>query len=39
MEEMATRRPNCRLVIVPKVGHSLLIERLELCTKHIAHFF
>jgi non-heme chloroperoxidase len=39
MEEMATRMPNCRLIVVPEVGHSLLIERPELCAKHIAHFF
>jgi pimeloyl-ACP methyl ester carboxylesterase len=39
MEEMATRMPNCRLVVVPEVGHSMLIERPELYAKYAAQFF
>jgi pimeloyl-ACP methyl ester carboxylesterase len=39
MEEMATRMPNCRLVVVPEVGHSMLIERPELYAKYAARFF
>lgn len=39
MEEMATHMPNCRLVVVPDVGHSMLIERPELYAKYVARFF
>jgi pimeloyl-ACP methyl ester carboxylesterase len=38
-EEMATRMPNCRLVVVPEVGHSMLIERPELYANYAAQFF
>jgi pimeloyl-ACP methyl ester carboxylesterase len=39
MEEMATEMPNCRLVVVPDVGHSMLIERPELYAKYFVQFF
>lgn len=39
MEEMATRMPDCRLVIVPDVGHSMLIERPELYATYFVQIF
>jgi pimeloyl-ACP methyl ester carboxylesterase len=38
MEEMATRLPDCRLVVVPGVGHSLLLERPDTYLAHLAEF-
>ena len=38
-EEMATHMPNCRLAVIPEVGHSMLIERPELYAKYVAQFF
>jgi hypothetical protein len=31
--------PNCCLVVVPEVDHSMLIERPELYAKYAAQFF
>jgi pimeloyl-ACP methyl ester carboxylesterase len=39
VEEMADRMPNCRLVVVPDVGHSMNVERPELYARHFADFF
>lgn len=38
MEEMAARLPDCRLTIVPDVGHSLLLERPDLYARHVDAF-
>jgi pimeloyl-ACP methyl ester carboxylesterase len=38
MEEMAATMPHCRLVVVPDVGHSLLVEKPELCARYLAQF-
>lgn len=39
MEEMAARMPDCRLVVVPDVGHSLLIERPDIYARYFAEMF
>jgi non-heme chloroperoxidase len=39
MEQMAADMPNCRLAIVPNVGHSMLIERPDLYVRHLSRFF
>ena len=39
MEEMSTRMPNCRLTVVPAVGHSMLIEHPELYAEYATQFF
>jgi non-heme chloroperoxidase len=39
MVEMATEMPNCRLVVVPDVGHSMLIERPEMYARYFVEFF
>jgi pimeloyl-ACP methyl ester carboxylesterase len=39
MEEMVKRMPNCRLVVIPGVGHSMNVEQPELFAKHFVDFF
>lgn len=39
MEEMSARMPQCDLVIVPGVGHSMLIERPEMYAAFFVDFF
>jgi non-heme chloroperoxidase len=39
MEEMSARMPDCRLTVVPGVGHSMLIERPEMYAEYFAEFF
>ena len=39
MEEMAATMPDCRLVVVPNVGHSLLIERPDIYIRYFAEMF
>jgi pimeloyl-ACP methyl ester carboxylesterase len=38
VEEMAARLPDCRLIVVPDVGHSLLLERPEVYAAHFRDF-
>lgn len=38
VEEMAERMPNCRLVVVPDVGHSMNVERPELYAGYFKDF-
>jgi non-heme chloroperoxidase len=39
MEEMSARMPDCRLTVVPGVGHSMLIERPEMYAEYFVEFF
>ena len=39
MEEMATRMPNCKLVVVPGVGHSMCVEQPDVFAQHFKEFF
>lgn len=39
MEEMTRRMPDCRLDIIPNVGHSLIIERPDLYATRFIDFF
>lgn len=39
MEEMAATMPNCRLIVLPDVGHSLLIERPEMYATFFVQMF
>ena len=39
MDEMSTRMPRCRLVVVPGVGHSMLIERPAMYARYFVAFF
>ncbi len=39
LEEMAARMPNCRLIVIPDVGHSLLIERPQMYAEFFVRMF
>ena len=39
MEETAATMPDCRLLVIPDVGHSLLIERPEIYVQHFVRMF